>query len=75
MPVSPKRHVRPLVARGNSLCAQIPRDLLPRLGWNRYDNIVYEIVEGSLVLTKVKLPSVDHLRRTAATETHGGYRG
>ncbi len=72
MAVSPKKYVRPLVTRGNSLCAQIPRDLLARLAWNRYDNIVYEVLDGSLVLTKVKLPSVEHLRRTAAAESQGG---
>lgn len=72
MGVSPKKHIRPLVTRGNSLCAHIPRDLLARLGWNRYDNIVYEIVEGALILTKVKLPTVEHLRKATAGEAHGG---
>lgn len=57
---------------GNSLVARVPRDLLARLGWNRYDNICFEIVEGALILTKVKLPSVEHLRRASAEETQGG---
>lgn len=66
-----KRHIKPLVRRGNSIALHIPPDLLARLGWNPYDNLLMEPVDGALILTKVKLPNVEHLRRASTAERDG----
>jgi antitoxin component of MazEF toxin-antitoxin module len=54
--------VRPLQKRGNGICASIPRELQKRLAWNVKDAVTYDVIDGSLVLTKIKLPSVPDLR-------------
>lgn len=57
-----RRFVRTLQRRGNALYAVVPGDFVKRLGWNRDDAITYDVVDGSLVLTKIKLPPAPDLR-------------
>jgi len=53
--------------RGNGVCVVLPASMMRGLGWNLEDAVRLDIVKGSLVVTKVKLPSVEEM--ALATES------
>lgn len=62
MALGAKRIIKPIQKRGSGLCAVIDKSLLEALGWNRGDHVLFDVVNGSLVLTRVVLPSLPELR-------------
>ena len=57
-----RRFVRTLQRRGSALYAVVPSEFIKRLGWNRDDAVTYDVIDDSLVLTKIKLPPAPDLR-------------
>jgi antitoxin component of MazEF toxin-antitoxin module len=62
MTIRDKPIVRTLHKRGSGMCVVIPPVVMRRLGWNQNDALKLDCLQGSLVVTKVKLPSVPDMR-------------
>jgi antitoxin component of MazEF toxin-antitoxin module len=63
MALGARRIIKPIQKRGSGLCAVIDKSLLETLGWNRGDHVLFDVVNGSLVLTRVDLPKIPELRK------------
>lgn len=57
-----KRIIRTLHKRGNSLAFTVPPEIRRLLAWNLNDSVTFDVVDGSLYVTKVRLPTAEHLR-------------
>lgn len=66
MALGSRRIIKPIQKRGSGLCAVIDKSILETLGWNRGDHVSFDVVNGSLVLTRVTLPSIPSLRAAAS---------
>ena len=49
--------------RGNSVTIALDRDLMEQLGWNLNDAVKLDVVDGSMVVTKVTLPRTPTVSR------------
>lgn len=52
-----------LQRRGSGLCVTIRKKLIARLGWNKSDTLRFDVIDGSLVLTKVAITPAPGLSR------------
>jgi len=63
MATETRRMVQHIKKRGNSYYVSIPKEVMKRLGWNLHDILTFEVIESSVVLTRVALPKVNALRK------------
>jgi antitoxin component of MazEF toxin-antitoxin module len=56
--------VQHIKKRGNSFYVSIPKEVLKRLAWNLHDILTFQVIDGSVVLTRVDLPKVNALRKS-----------
>jgi len=50
---------------GSGNCVSVPRQIQDALGWNRDDAMKLDVINGSLVVTKVMLPRATVVRNDA----------
>jgi antitoxin component of MazEF toxin-antitoxin module len=57
------RMVQHIKRRGNSFYVSIPKGVMKRLAWNLHDILAFEVIDKSVVMTRVDLPKVNALRK------------
>lgn len=67
-----KQHVKTLQRRGSGLCVVVPAELLKLLGWNQDDALVLNVIERSLIVTRIDMPKVPALRKEAEQNGNEG---